>query len=318
MNQDTVLDIGLHTYIMIQKLRLTSLVLAIISFIAGLLSLVWNVIYESHSWHHDIFRENHYVDGYMGAISVALCCLFVFLLLFLIGRKKMKGNIGKYVIYVTFVLYNLASIATIILTILYAVSNFNRDYNDMRLDNQLSSTDITLFYESVDTIIARSTNHDLYTSDSPNDYMMTAARSGYAPAQNYIGVYFHEQAKKKNDDYYGYLKWENNSSYYCQEELDRATYWWMKAAKQNHGRAQENLGRLKMHSLLSNQTCSLGDARFWLTQATKNGVTSAYYYLGMLCRDNSLQEAQRYWLIGANKGNEDCMKMLENPDFIDI
>lgn len=67
---------------------------------------------------------------------------------------------------------------------------------------------------------------------------------------------------------------------YCFEELNRATYWWMKAAEQNYAYAQENLG--------------------------------------MLCRDTSLSDAARYWRAGAERGNEDCRRMLENPDFIDI
>ena len=73
-----------------------------------------------------------------------------------------------------------------------------------------------------------------------------------------------------------------------------------------------------MKSILSNQPYDFGEARFWLTEATKNGVVSAYYYLGLLCKDISLADAVQYWKMGAEKGNEDCNRMLENPVFIDV
>lgn len=237
-------------------------------------------------------------------------------------RKKDNGTKERLV---TQILFWLSNCATLAIIILFACdfTNIVRDFKDLRLDNQLKSIDVTKFHEAVDSVISRTNNTILYGESAPNEYMLSAARKGYAPAQNYIGVYFHEQAKKINDNHYGYnsyaiRRWNATSCEFCQEELNRATYWWLKAALQNYGHAQENLGRLKMESLLTNQSYAFGDARYWLTEATKNDVISAYYYLGLLLRKHTITEAAKYWQLGAEKGDENCMRMLENPDFIDI
>lgn len=300
-----------------KKLNIVSLVFCIIAVILGFVGLSWNLIYNFHSWHNYIFRENLYYEGVIGSYVIVLSCFFVFWFVYLFLHKKTNNKVSSIISYVSFGVFNLAALAAIALVIGDSLT-YKRDFNDIRLDNQLASENSDKFHESIDSIIARSTNHDLYVQYGPDDYMMLAARSGYAPAQNFIGVYFHEQAKKINDREYGYDNWDVSSTYYCKEELDRATYWWLKAAKQNNEVAQENLGRLWMKEVLGNKSYSFDDAKYWLTQAANNGRISAYYYLGMLHRDSTLSEAAHYFKKGAEKGDENCMRMLENPDFIDV
>lgn len=303
-----------------RKLRFISIALTIVALIVGISVLVWNFLLDNHTWNHIIFRQNHYVDGIIGALSCSILCVVLFLICFCILKNKSGNRICKVFACITFGLYNAAAIGTIIITVVSSL-NLSDDYADYRLDCQLASEDISKFHEAVDSVIARSRHYDIYNSYNQkeiNEYMMKAARSGYAPAQNYAGVYFHEKAKGINNHIFGNGKWNNTEFEFCKEELNRATYWWLKAAAQNYGVAQENLGRLKMNDLLSDQPYNFGEARYWLTEATKNGVTSAYYYLGLLYRDSSLLDAARYWSTGAERGNEDCRRMLENPDFIDI
>ena len=300
-----------------KRIRIASVTLSAIALVAGLMALVWNIIYYNHRWNHILLCE-YRVDGVIGMLSVSLSCLIVFGGAFLLLRKRLTNRIKRILYYVAFGLYNCAALATIVLVAYDSIKFLGPNYTDIRLDNQLASDDADKFHEAVDSVIARTENHMLYDEPSPNEYMMKAAREGYAPAQNYIGVYFHEQAKKWNDRIYGHRVLDDASTPECQEYLNRATYWWMKGAKQNHGRSQENLGRMKGKLLLSNQPYNYEEAKYWLTRAAKNGSESAYYYLGLLCRDHSVTEAVRYWEIGAKKENEDCMRMLENPDYIYI
>lgn len=300
-----------------KKINIASAILTLAALIIGLVALVWNIILETHHWNHQLFRENHYTDGIIGGLSITLISLVVCWICSYFFKRNLKNKVCKILSYITFALYNIAAIVLIIIAVSTSL-DFARDYKDYSLDRQLASEDNAQVHEAVDSIIARSHNYDLYDMLEVNEYMMKAARKGYAPAQNYVGVFFHEKAKEENDRYFGHGKWNLTETSFCQENLTRATYWWLKAANQNHGRAQENLGRLKMQSILSNQPYSFGEARFWLTEATKNGIVSAYYYLGLLTRDSSLIDAANYWKIGAEKGNEDCSRMLENPDFIDV
>ena len=304
-----------------KKINRISYSLCIIAFFIGIIALAWNILYYCHVWHHQIFCENHDTEGIISAFALSLSIVLLCFVSYLILHKKTTSKVLRITSLILFGIYNCAALATLVLFI-FDSFNYKRDYNDMRLDNQLISEDVIKFHESVDSVIARSTNHSLYCESELNDYMMLAARCGYAPAQNYVGVFFHEQAKKINDRY-GY---NSNCTVLlnkpitddCQEELNRATYWWLKAAEQNHNTAQENLGRLWMKDILGTQSYSYGDAKYWLTKAANNGKISAYYFLGMLCRDTSLSEAAKCFKIGAEKGNEECMKMLENPDFIDV
>lgn len=300
-----------------KNINTASAILSIAAFVIGLIALIWNIILDTHHWNHQIFRQNHYTDGIIGGLSIALISLLVFWICSYSLKKKLKSKVCKILTYFSYALYNIAAIVLIIIVICTSL-DFFRDYKDYRLDCQLASDDNAKVHKAVDSVVARSHNYDLYGMYEVNVYMMKAARNGYAPAQNYVGVFFHEKAKEENDRYFGHGKWNKTETSFCQENLTRATYWWLKAANQNHGRAQENLGRMKMQAILSNQPYNFGDARFWLTEASKNGVVSAYYYLGLLSRDRSLSEAAQYWEIGAEKGNEDCSRMLENPDFIDV
>lgn len=300
-----------------KKLNITSIVLAVAALAVGLASLIWYLILDNHNWNHGIFRQNYHTDAILGELSIAIVSLVVLWGCFYFLKRKITNKICKILSYITYTLYNIATIAIIIIS-LCASLDFGRDYNNYKLDNQLSSNDIVKFHEAIDYIIARLHNDYSYNGDKVNYYMMKAARDGYAPAQNYVGGFFHEQAKKQNDKHFGHDKWDCNETSFCQENLTRATYWWLKAANQNYGKAQENLGRMKMKSILSNQPYSFGEARFWLTEAAKNGVVSAYYYLGLLCKDICVADAVQYWRMGAEKGNEDCNRMLENPDFIDV
>lgn len=300
-----------------RKIQLVSTILTVVALLLGIMALVWNIILYNHRWNHHIFRENHYVDGILATLCITVVSTFIFWIVFLFLKKGLRKKSRKIMSAIAFGLYNLAAIASIIFVLYFSIS-FGRDFEDYTLDRQLACNDISKVHESVDSIIARSHNHDFYCESDINEYMMKAARNGYAPAQNYVGVYFHEKAKERNDNHFGHHKWSLTETSFCQEELTRATYWWLKAATQNYGRAQENLGRMKMHSILSNQSYSYGEAKYWLTEATKNGVISAYYYLGLLSRDRSLSDAEHFWSIGAQKGNEDCIRMLENPDFIDV
>lgn len=298
-------------------LRRTSIALAFIVLAIGLLAFTWNIIYDNHNWNHLILKENHYTDGILGMLFIALISLTLFLTIYFLLRKKLKNKSGRIISITSFILYNAAAVATIIIVCCASV-NLGRDYKDYCLDRHLASENKKEVHEAIDSIIARTHNHDLYCSNELNEFIMKEARNGYAPAQNYVGVYFHEKAKEKNDRNIGYDKWDCYSTDFCQEELTRATYWWLKAAEQDYGRAQENLGRMKMNLILTNQPYSYGEAKYWLIKAAKNGITSAYYYLGLLSQGLPNSESANYWKMGAGKGNEDCMRMLENPDFIDI
>lgn len=300
-----------------KKINRISYSLCIIAFFIGIIALAWNILYDCHVWHHRIFCEKHDTEGIINAFALSLSIVLLCFVSYLILHKKNTSKVLRITSLILFGIYNCAALATLVLFIFDSI-NYKRDYNDMRLDNQLMSEDIIKFHESVDSVIARSTYHSLYYESEPNDYMMLAARCGYAHAQNHVGVFFHAQAKKINDKRYGYNRWDESMTDYCQEELNRATYWWLKAAEQNHKSAQHNLGLMCMKAILGTQSYSYGDAKYWLTEAANNGNISAYYFLGMLCRDTSLSEAAKYFKIGAEKGNEDCMKMLENPDFIDV
>lgn len=311
-----------------------------LAFFLGSIALAWCLLYTCHTWHDTIFcmpihNNDYQYSDFAPFILIAISVLLLFLIYFLFLRKKNCNNkLLKITYTVVFALYNCAALSIITLFICDSF-HYNRGYNNIRLDNQLTSEDVNKFHESIDSIIARSIiarstgNYDLYRpfffeeDSTPNDYIMLAARRGYAPAQYYVGTFFHEQAKIINNHRYGHnseytVRWNNSMTEYCQEQLNRATYWWLKAAEQGHEKAQRNLGRLWMKSLLGTQHYSYLDAKYWLTEATKNGDVSAYYYLGMLYRDTNLSEAAQYFKIGAAKGNEKCMEMLENPDFIDI
>lgn len=300
-----------------KKINTASVIITITALVIGFLALIWNIILDNHTWNHPIFRQNHYTDGIVGPLCIAFISLIVFRSLFCFVKRNLKNKVCKVLSYFSYFLYNIAAIALIIIVFCTSL-DVGRDYKDYRLDCQLASDDNVKVHEAVDSVIARSHNYDLYGMPEVNDYMMKAARNGYAPAQNYVGVFFHEKAKEENDRYFGHGKWNLTETSFCQENLNRATYWWLKAANQNHGIAQENLGLLKMQSILSNQPYSFGEAKYWFTEATKNGIVSAYYHLGLLYRDSSLSEAAQYWRIGAEKGDEDCNRMLENPDFIDV
>lgn len=298
------------------KIRFLSISVTIASLLIGLTALVWNLILYYHVWNHQIFKENHYVDGIIKTLCVFLLSTIIFWICFFFFKKKIENKTYKILSYISYGLYNASAIITIIIVVIISI-DLDRGVEDYKLDCQLASDNETKVHEAVDSIIARSTNVDLYNSEDLNEHIMKAARSGYAPAQNYVGVYFHEKAKQINDRNIGPGKWGITDSYFCQEELNRATFWWLKAANQNYGIAQENLGKLKMNILLTNQPYNFKEAEYWLKEATKNDIVSAYYYLGLLWRDRSISEAGRYWQIGAEKGNEDCKKMLENPEFID-
>lgn len=305
-----------------KKVRIAFASISIVALLTGLLTLIWCIIYDTHHWSYRmIFHKNWYIEDKLGVLCVTLGGLIVFWILCHLLSKKNARKIFKVLSYVSFGLYNISAIATIAV-VGYLSIDFCRDYKDYNLDCQLSSEDAVKVHEAVDSVIARVSWNDIYREynepESPNDYIMKAARNGYAPAQNYIGCWFHGKAKEINNRKYGSGKWSNNNSYYCEEELTRATYWWLRAAKQNHETAQENLGRMRMNDILSSQPYDFEEAKRWLTKAANNGKISAYYYLGELYQDSIISESVRYWRIGAKKGNENCKRMLENPDFIDI
>lgn len=79
-----------------------------------------------------------------------------------------------------------------------------------------------------------------------------------------------------NDQRYGYnrngiSRWDNSMTEYCFEELNRATYWWMKAAEQNYAYAQENLGKLWLKAIVQ-------------TTARHDGASQCVCLFGVSCR----------------------------------
>ncbi len=308
--------------------------------ILGLITLSWNLIYYNHSWHHSIFYTNGHINSnFILAFSIALSCLIIFGTPYIFVRKKTQIKVIKIISYILFGLYNCAALATLV-TIIVAIFYLFQDYNNIRLDNQLASENSTELHEAVDSVINRSSQERLsgntgtfdnkdymilnphgyfdYDDHELNEYMLKAARSGYAPAQNYAGEQFHDKAKWKNNNHWGYKQWDNSTSSECHDELSRATYWWLKAAEQNNSAAQENLGKMWMKEILSDKPFSFEEAQYWLTKAANNGKISSYYYLGMLYRDYSIAESAKYFKAGAEKGDENCMIMLEDPDYIDV
>lgn len=288
-----------------KKIRIASSILCVLALVMGLLSITWVIIYRNHDWHHYLFYNSYYIDG----CKIA-CLIFIGSLLFWVAYRvinsKFKSRVCPKISYVIYGLYNAGALAFLIV-LACNLWQIQHSFTDVRLDNQLASDNLEELCEAADSIVARSDYQTLCTEPydifNPNEFMMRAARKGCAPAQFHVGVFFHYHARY-------------NEGHEQEELLNRAAYWLLKAAAQNYSIAQLNLGRMKTGELLSNWSYDFEGAKQYFLQAAENGCVSAYFYLGKLYRNIDLPEASYYWEMGAKKGDEDCMRMLEDPAFI--
>ncbi len=121
------------------------------------------------------------------------------------------------------------------------------------------------------------------------------AEDGYADAQATIGWMYHtDKGVKKN--------------------LDRAYYWYQKAAKQGHLIAQNNIGVFHEQGL-GNARKSTVIAAIWYEKSAELGYPYAQYNLGMLYKDGRGVKKSKndaiYWLqIAALQGVEQAQDAL--------
>ncbi len=297
--------------------------ICIVATLISILGLVLTSIYIFHRWNDYAFHSFHTVDDYCFTYVVITFLFLLYWIFFFVLRKKKntgskmtKAIIRHYWIAGAILSLGIFSVAAIN----YATER--KHIKNYTLDCQLTSPDLAKQHEAIDSIISIYVDqpHLFYDYGGPEGdsykFMVKHARMGYPPAQNWVGVSFHNSAKRINDDAHRYDKGYDFVVPEAATELDRATYWFMRAAKSGNGSGQQNLGLMYGHFILSNLPYDRYEAEKWLLRAAGNKHPEAYLYLGRLYEPDDIVKAQTYWREGASKGNEDCMSMLERPEFV--
>lgn len=267
----------------------------------------WNAFqFETFDSHWDFFI----------AYLIELVCLIIFFVLFIYSQKGIMKTLKKIISIISCFILS-CSILAVAITIIANIFSINDVIEDFYLDKNLSSENPDLFYKSVDELIKRSSYVSSY-NDEPNEYILKAAREGYPKAQNAMGYFYHERAKRAlyEVDHSNYN--ENRNNHFItqsEEDFDHAIFWFLKAAQNQYATAQTNLGRIFMGEIASNRYPDLKLAKQWLIKACNNGDKNAFYYIGKIYSNENLRDAYVYWSKGAELGSEACARELEKPEF---
>lgn len=277
------------------------------------------MLYSHHNFNADQFKSFYPLWDFAIAYFLEGIGLILFFILFLVSSNKAINTIKKIISISSFVILNLGILA-LVCTLIGNCIGLNRIIKDYRLDCNLQSDNQELFQQSVDAILPTcSIVRDTY--QEPNKFIVKAARDGYAPAQNALGCFYHERGKLNlSRAEYEYEYKYNGTRHHdyiksSESDFERSIFWFLKAAQNNYGVAQTNLGRIFMGDLASDRYHNITIAKQWLLKAVNNNDINAYYYLGLIYSGENLRDAYIYWSKGAELGNEDCARELEKPEF---
>lgn len=288
-----------------------------IAIVIAIICYILCLLYSHHHFNADQFETFYALWDFAIAYLLEGIGLILFFILFLVSSNKAINTIKKIISIPSFVILNIGILA-LVCTLIGNSIGLNRIINDYMLDCNLQSDNQELFHQSVDAILPTCSNlNDRYTFQEPNQFIVKAARDGYAPAQNALGCFYHERGKlnllsaeyeDNGPKHHAYIK----SS---ESDFERSIFWFLKAAQNKYGVAQTNLGRIFMGDLASDRYPNITIAKQWLLKAVNNRDINAYYYLGLIYSDENLRDAYVYWSKGAELGNEDCARELEKPEF---
>lgn len=270
--------------------------------------------YLNICWNSQKFKTFHDWDFFI-AYLLEVIGIAIFFVVFLIVAKQKSTIFQKIISYFSFTVLCIGILAVII-TVTANCFFIDRVIRDYRLDCQLESDNQEKFNEAVNALIPQ----DFYLSsslDEPDEFIQKAARNGYDKAQNAMGKFYLERARIALSDAEETRNATEQHRLIMQSEsdFDRSIYWFLKAAQNQYGASQTNLGRIFMGDLVSNRNPDITIAKQWLLKAVQNGDNDAYYYLGIIYSEENLRDAYVYWSKGAELGNEDCARELEKPEF---
>lgn len=292
------------------------LVISTIAFLLAVIGCICCLKYSRRNWNASDFDTFYAHWDFFVAYLFEAVGLLLFFLLFLFFSKCTSRILGKLLTWIFFAILCLGAMAVLITAIANCIG-IDRVIKDYKLDCQLDSDDSELFYEAVDALIPMA-YHVRNTFEEPNRFVLKAARSEYPYAQNAIGCFYYERAKIALSD----ADRENDKQIFrrlialSDSDFDHAIYWFLKAAQNDYGTAQTNLGRIFMGDLASNRAPDLNLAKGWLLKACSNSEKDAFYYLGSIYSKENLRDAYVYWSKGAELGDEDCARALEKPEFV--
>jgi hypothetical protein len=300
----------------ILKCKKAILVISAIAFLLAVIGCVLCVKYSHRHWNSDQFNTFYAHWDFFVAYLLEAIGLLLFFLLFLFSSKSLTRILGKLFAWISFTILCLGSAAVFITAIANCIG-LDRVIKDYKLDCQLESDDATMFNEAIDILIPLSSNVR-YTFDEPNQFILKAARSEHPKAQNAIGCFYHKRAKIA---LYDADREDNEQSFrrliaQSESDFDHAIYWFLKAAQNNYGVAQTNLGRIFMGDLASNRAQDIDLAKGWFLKACANNEKDAFFYLGSIYSKENLRDAYVYWSKGAELGDENCIRALEKPEFV--
>lgn len=288
--------------------------IAPVFFLISVIGYTACVAYSQKNWNASQFETFYARGDFMVAYLIEAITITLFLLIYLIC-SKIRGN--KFRDLLSFLSFSLlcASCCAVIITICANCIGLKKVMKDYKLDCQLESEKEALFREAIDALIPQLTAG--YFLSEPNEFVLKAARDGYPRAQNAIGCFYHERAVSclSKSDYENNETRRRNLLLKSEQDFEHAIYWFIKAAQNDFGISQTNLGRIFMGNLASNRIPDKTLAKRWLIKATQNGHTDAYYFLGIIYSEENLRDAYIYWSKGAEAGNEQCAKELEKPEF---
>ncbi len=297
------------------KYRKAFAVIVPIILIIGVLCAVLCILYSNRKWNSEYFETFYAHWDFQTAYIVECIVLLIFFIVFLISTKSGSRTINKICGWGSLTI-TVSGCLAIFITLFLNCFGIGKAINDYRLDCNLQSTDVDKFHQSVDSLIP-SMSEGIEWYAEPNEFMLKAARDGYAPAQNAMGRFFLERAK----DAFARAEYQHHNTdrqpllKQADADFDHALFWFMKSAQNGNPKAQTNLGLIFMGEIQSNRETNLDLAKYWLLKACKSNFATAFYYLGNIYADENLRDAYIYWSKGSELGNEDCTRALEKPEF---
>lgn len=265
-------------------------IICLLATLVSLAGLAATTIYIFHDWNDYCFRTFYAVHDYNIAYIISSFLFLLYWIFFFILRKKKHTNskLTKSVI------KNYRIIGAILSAATFAIAGINyaiekEHIKKYSLDCQLTSPDKAKQIEAIDSLYSIYRDNPSLYNEGVDSYkhIIKHAREGNPRAQNWVGVYYHYSALRKIDDarrYYG----EDFIPPEAAAELDRATYWFMLAAKAGNHSGQSNLGMMYGNFIVSNLAYDREESEKWLLKAAQNNYPQAYLYLGRLYESSDL------------------------------
>ena len=185
-------------------------------------------------------------------------------------------------------------------------SNILNNYKSKHINSKTNSTNKISNNSKSNSTINNSSSSRVNTSNSTVnstkvDNLLKKAESGDRYAQNEIGTY-----------YFNGKSGFGTSHYPFEKDIQKAKYWFKKAAEQGFATSQENLGAIYFEEK------DFNNALIWYTKAANSNHSRAQYVLGFMYRKGlgikkSRKKAKFWWKkscsLGYTQSCEEVKKM---------